>query len=496
MRHVAILLALFAPSAVCAAEKPNVVVILADDLGYGDLSCYGAKLVQTPHCDRLAKEGRRFTQGYAPCSVCSPTRYALLTGRYCWRTALKRQVLSPTAPLHIEPTRLTVASLLKKHGYATAAVGKWHLGYGKGPLTDYNRPLRPGAKEVGFDYHFAVPSNHGDVTRCYVENDAVVGRKDGVPFEIVGRMGTPKALEKPRVDDTVNKTLTGKAVRWIEENKGRPFFLYFTPVAVHNPVTPNKEFRGKSECGIYGDYVLELDWCVGQVLAALDRHKLADNTLVLFSSDNGAVVTDRQLANEFLLNLEDDEGMAVTKHYRQAQMEALKAGHRACGELRGRKHSIHEGGVRVPLLARWPGRAPAGTTSDEVVCLVDVLATCAGLLGEKLPRGAAEDSYDIGPALLGAKLDRPIREATVLQNAEGVLAIRQGPWKLVEAGAVPGGPPKSPWAAEGRKRQLYHLGDDPKEAADVVDKNPEVAGRLAKLLERYREQGYSRPMTP
>lgn len=374
-----------APAPAADVAKPNIVVILADDLGYGDLSCYGAKLVQTPHCDRLAKEGRRFTQAYAPCSVCSPTRYAIITGRYCWRTSLKRQVLSPTAPLHIETTRLTVASLLKKHGYATAAVGKWHLGYGDTPRTDYNKPLKPGPREIGFDYHFAVPSNHGDVTRCYVENDAIVGRKEGVPFEIVGRQGIPKGLEKPRIDDTVNKTLTGKAVTWIEGQKDRPFFLYFTPVAVHNPVTPNRAFRGKSQCGIYGDYILELDWCLGQVLQTLDRLKLADNTLVLFSSDNGGGVTNKEIMAEFQLNLEDDEGQAVTKHYRQAQMDALRAGHKACGELRGRKHSIYEGGVRVPFLVRWPGRAPQATTGDEVVCLVDVLATCAGVMGEPLP---------------------------------------------------------------------------------------------------------------
>lgn len=474
--------------------KPNVVVILADDLGYGDLSCYGAKLIQTPHCDRLAKDGRRFTDAHSPSSVCSPTRYGVLTGRYCWRTSLKSQVLGVTAPLHIEPGRPTLASVLKKHGYATAAVGKWHLGYGSPPRTDYNKPLTPGPKEVGFDYHFGVPSNHGDLTRCFVENDQVVGRAPGVSFELPLKGGLPKGLAQRRVDDRVDTVLTEKALAWLGKHKDRPFFLYFTPVAVHNPVTPNKQFRGQSQCGIYGDYVRELDWCVGQVLGFLDQHKLAENTLVIFSSDNGGVVTADRDSAEFPLTLEDDAAGAVSKHYRAAQRDAYAAGHRACGDLRGRKHSIYEGGNRVPFLARWPGRVPAGTTCDEVICLTDLLATVAALVGEKLPRGAGEDSHDIGPALVGAKLDRPLREATVLHNAEGVFAIRQGPWKLIAEGAAPGPvKKKSPWVAEGTN-QLYHLGDDPRETTNVWAKHPDVVERLVKLLKQYRDQGFSRPM--
>jgi arylsulfatase A-like enzyme len=469
------------------------VVILADDLGYGDTSCYGAKLVQTPNIDRLAKEGRRFTDAHSPSSVCSPTRYGLLTGRYCWRTPLKRQVLGVSAPLHIEPTRVTLASLLKKHGYATAAVGKWHLGYGAPPRTDYNAPLTPGPGEVGFDYHFGVPSNHGDLTRCFVENDQVVGRKPGEAFELPAKGGMPKGLAQPRVDDRVDLVLTEKAVAWLDKNHGKPFFLYFTPVAVHNPVTPNKRFRGQSKTGIMGDYVRELDWCVGEVLAALDRHKVADNTLVICTSDNGGVVTADRDSAEFPLTLEDDEGGAVSKHYRAAQRDAHAAGHRSCGDLRGRKHSIYEGGNRVPYLARWPGKIPAGTTCDELIGLTDLLATVAGIVGEKLPADAGEDSYDVGPALLGEKLGKPVREALVVHNAEGVFAVRRGPWKYIAAGAAPDANRKSPWAREGDKAQLYHLGDDPKEERDVIDKHPEVADSLAKLLKQYRDQGFSRP---
>jgi arylsulfatase A-like enzyme len=475
------------------AARPNVVIILADDLGYGDTSCYGAKLVETPNIDRLASQGRRFTDAHTPSSVCSPTRYGLITGRYCWRTSLKRQVLGVTAPLHIEPTRMTIASLLRGLGYTTAAVGKWHLGYGSGRQTDYNKPLSPGPKDVGFDYHFGVPSNHGDLTRCYIEYEEIVDRKPGENYVLPKKDGMPKGLAKPRVDDRVDITLTEKAVAWIDKNHAKPFFLYFTPVAVHNPVTPNKQFRGQSKCGIYGDYIRELDWSVGQILAALDRHKVADNTLVIFSSDNGGVVTPDKESADFPLTLENDDGGAVTKHYRTAQMDAYKAGHRACGILRGRKHSIFEGGNRVPFIVRWPGKAPAGTTCDELIGLTDVLATVAGIVGAKLPANAAEDSYDIGPAILGKKLTEPIREAIVVHNAEGVFAIRQGPWKLIAAGAAPDANPKSPWTREGAKAQLYHLGKDLQETTNIIAAHPDVADRLGRLLNQYREQGFSRP---
>jgi arylsulfatase A len=489
-----LLAALLAGGSGSAADrKPNIVLVLADDLGYGDTSCYGAKLVETPNIDRLAREGRRFTDAHTPSSVCSPTRYGLLTGRYCWRTSLQRQVLAPAAPLHIEPTRPTLASVLKKHGYATAAVGKWHLGYGKPPRTDYTQPLSPGPKDVGFDYHFGVPSNHGDLTRCFVENDQVVGRKPGEPFELAAKGGMAKGLDQPRIDDRVDITLTENAVAWLDKNHDRPFFLYFTPVAVHNPVTPNKRFRGQSKMGIMGDYIRELDWCVGQILDALDRHKVADNTLVIFTSDNGGVVTADRDSAEFPLTLENDEGGAVSKHYRAAQRTAYAAGHRSCGDLRGRKHSIYEGGNRVPFIARWPGKVPENTTCDELIGLTDVLATVAGIVGEMLPADAGEDSYDIGPALRGEKLAKPIREALVMHNAEGVFAIRRGPWKYVATGAAAGAPKNNQWVKEGENAQLYNLADDPKEERDVLGQHADVADALGKLLKQYREHGFSRP---
>ncbi len=484
-------------AAAAPGRKSNVVVILSDDLGYGDLSCYGATKVSTPSCDRLAREGVRFTHAYTSSSVCSPTRYSLMTGRYCWRTSLQRQVLNVNAPLHIEPSRLTMSSLYKKHGYTSAAIGKWHLGYGPGPTVDWNQPLRPGPLELGFDYHFGVPSNHGDLTKAFVRNDALIGRAPGVPYAVGTRQSGPSGLAQPRVDDRVNITLANEATSFIERSAKQPFFLYFTPVAVHNPVTPNKQFRGKSAAGLYGDYVGELDWAVGQVLGTLDRLKLADNTLVLFSSDNGGVVMSRgggaeRQAAEFPLNLENDDGGAVTQHYRKAQIEAEQAGHNIVGPLRGRKHSIYEGGFRVPFLVRWPGQVKPATTSDEVVQIADLLATSCAMLGEPVPRNAAEDSYNILPAILGQKRKAPIREATVLHNAEGVFAIRQGPWKLIEERTWNDNV-RSLWRTEATN-QLYNLNDDPAETTNVWEKHPDVAARLRALLKKYRDEGRSRPL--
>ncbi len=418
-------------------STPNIVVIVADDVGYGDLACYGATLVKTPHIDRLAREGRRFTDAYSPSSVCSPSRYGLITGQYCWRTSLKRDVLNMHAPLHIARDRLTIASLLKKHGYTTAAIGKWHLGYGPAPQTDYNAPLSPGPRDIGFDYHFGLPTNHGDHTRCYVENDAMIGRRGNERFLLRDVAGMPKGLAEPRIDDRVDLVFTQKATAWIDSVHARPFFLYFAPVAIHEPVTPNKQFRNQSKCGLLGDYIQQLDWCVGQILEALERNKVADNTLVIFFSDNGGISPLPVRPPEYGLILENDDGGAVSAHYQSAHKDALAAGHQSCGILRGRKGSIYEGGHRVPFIARWPKHVPAGTTSDELIGLTDVIATVAGIVGEKLPPDAAEDSYDMGQALRSEEQTKRIREAIVMHNSDGVFAIRQGHWKLIAAGAAP-----------------------------------------------------------
>ncbi len=464
-----------------AGKHPNIVLILADDLGVGGLNCYGAdpKLVRTPNLDRLAREGRRFTDANAPSSVCSPTRYGLLTGRYSWRTSLKMGVLGTHDPLHIEPGRLTLASLLKRQGYRTAAVGKWHLGYGDKKPADYTAKLRPGPQDVGFDYHFGVPSNHGDVTGVFVENDRVFGIRSAQvkPFGRSFYGGRPYVgLDAPqRKDEEVMDELTGRAVRWIEQQApGAPFFLYFTPTAVHEPITPSAKAKGTSGCGPYGDYLHDLDRSVGHVLDALDRGKLAADTLVIFTSDNGGALAT--------------EGQST-------EARAHAAGLRVSGPWRGRKHSVYEGGFRVPFLARWPGRVPAGTVCGETMSLVDLLATAAAIVGEELPPPGkgAEDSVNVLPALLGEKPARPLRSELIVHSADGNFAIRQGPWKWIEGRPHPNA--RKGRAAEFRP-QLYNLASDPAEQKDVLAEHPEVARRLSALLDAHRNRGHSRPAAP
>lgn len=493
-----------------ASRGPNVVIILADDYGYGSAGCYGAdgQLVQTPNIDRLAREGRRFTDANTTSSVCSPTRYSVLTGRYCWRTSLTHEVLGVFSPLHIEPTRLNMASLLKGHGYRTAAVGKWHLGYGdaRGSLlfrTDYAAELSPGPLDIGFDYHFAVPSNHGDLTGVYVLNRFVYGLRSG-QLPAGAKLPGPDSddasfqatytaqdtengraqildLDAPRrKNERVMATLTDKAVGWLaQQPKDQPFFLYFTPVAVHNPVTPDKDLAGHSRAGLYGDWIHELDRSVGRILDALDQQGVARDTLVVFTSDNGGVFRPENTTS--------------------LQTQAYQAGLRVNGSLRGGKHSVWEGGFKVPFLVRWPGRVPAGTTCSEMVSPADLLATTAAIVGQELPAAgqAAEDSHSFLPALLGQSGTPPARSHLIVHSADGVFAIRRGPWKWIEGIPADGIKPAVRKARAGEfQAQLYNLQDDPAETRDVSAAHPEVAKELATLLDRYRDGGFSRQVPP
>lgn len=466
------------PLRAAETKKPNIVLILSDDLGYGSLNCYGADktLIRTPNLDRIAAEGVRFTDANTPSSVCSPTRYALLTGRYCWRTSAKYEVLGTNAPLHIETTRLTLASLLKAQGYSTAAIGKWHLGYGTEKV-DFTKELKPGPLEIGFDYHFGVPQNHGDASGIYVENHRVFGlRSPRIVPSGTSPYGRPFiGIDAPhRVDDQVMDVLTGRAVDWLsKQSPDKPFFLYFTPVGVHEPVTPSARARGTSAAGPYGDWIHDLDHSVGRVLKALDDRKLAQDTLLIFTSDNG--------------------GVLLTDGAR-AEAVAYRAGLRVNGDWRGRKHSVYQGGSRVPFLVRWPGNASAGTTSDETINLVDMLATIAAVVGRSLPEanGAAEDSMNVLPAFLGKKSATPLRGSMIVHSADGVFAIRQGDWKYVEG--KPAKPANLVPAARKNEltAQLYNLKDDPGEAENLVEKHRDVAARLADLLSTSRDKGHTR----
>jgi len=478
-----------------APSGPNIVLLLADDMGYGDPHCFNAdSKAPTPNLDRMAKEGRRFTDAHSPSSVCSPTRYALLTGRYTWRTRLKLGVLNPWDPPLIAADRLTLPALLKRQGYSTAAMGKWHLGWnwsthsGKPVIPekdkpfqdqiDFSRPITEGPTSRDFDYFFGMVGNTVN-SPCLLENDRPIFLGQGKGPEIAGV--SRKLLDNWEERNSL-PVLTEKAVWYIDqraqESPKKPFFLYFALTSPHAPLIPYGQFRGKSGHGDECDFVSQTDDSVGQVLAALERNGLASNTLVLFSSDNGSPGFA-------------DEGAptaSVIKRY----------GHLPNGKFRGMKGDAHEGGHRVPLIARWPGKIPAGTTCDETVCLVDMMATFAALLHENLPQNAAEDSYDILPALLGQDHPRPIREATVHHALIGMFAIRQGDWKLI-LGRGSGGftlpqyfPPK-PGEPEG---QLFNLAEDPAEKNDLYTKHPEIVARLTALLNNYKESGRSAPTPP
>ncbi len=470
------------------AKKPNIVVILADDMGYGDLGCQNPdSKISTPNLDRLATEGVRFTDAHAPASVCSPTRYGILTGRYCWRSRLQSSVLWEWDPPLIEPDRLTLPALLKQHGYATACIGKWHLGWdwpfiGGIPESkeaiacaslDWSKPVAGGPLAAGFDYYFGddVPNFPPYV---FIENDRALS----IPSEMKpeGMFGRPGPMQPGWELEAVMPAITRKAAEWIDRADsvpGRPFFLYFPLTAPHTPIAPAAAFKGRSRAGDYGDYVVEVDWAVGQVLDALERNLRAENTLVVFTSDNGPENSAYKRIQEY--------------------------GHYSMDGLRGLKRDTWEGGHRVPFLARWPGRIVPGATSAETICLTDIMATMAALLGAQLHDDAAEDSYNVLPALLGETRDAPIREATVHHSCSGRFAIRKGPWVLIDART--GDDNKEPgWFTQERRYQphdqpgeLYDLSADLAERRNLYADHPEIVAELKNLLEKYKREGRSVP---
>ena len=468
-----------------AAHKPNIVLILSDDYGWGSSGCYGATLVKTPNLDHLAQQGRRFTHAYAPGSVCSPTRYALMTGRYYWRTSVKDgKVLPANAPLHIETNRLTLASLCKSQGYATAAFGKWHLGMTTERVTDWSKPLKPGPLQVGFDYYYGMAANIGSGPHSFIEDEEVTEHVPGEPIIVHGgsREGeSTSGIKKSWKPDHVMESLTSRVTGWIETNRARPFFVYFAPNAVHEPIVPNPDFT-KSPAGKYGDFIQELDWAVGQVLNTLDKLKLANDTLVIFTSDNGGVVNPNN----------------------PSASAAIKAGLAINGPLRGGKHSEWEGGFREPFIARWPGKVPAGTVSDQVVCLADMAATFASLLQAPLPAGNAEDSFDVLRAFTEPTTGQAVRDNVILQAADATYDLRMGNWKFIERQNAPDfvsvrNKKKAAKAASQKKKaaaredELYNLADDPYETKNVIAEHSDIAARMKKQLAEARDRGYTRP---
>ncbi len=453
--------------------KPNLIVILADDLGYGDIGCFGATKIKTPNIDRLARQGMRFTDAHTAATVCSPSRYGLMTGQSPWRLHKKGNGYS------LDPRRMTMASLLKTHGYRSAAIGKWHLGYSK----DWNQLPITGPLEAGFDYHFGVPQNHNDSSRCYIENHDIVGRKPGEPFRIVKGKEFPEGLAQPRVDDQVGITLTTKALGFIRDHAQRPFFLYFTPCVPHTHIAPAAEFRGTSAAGLLGDYIQELDAHVGLILRTLDELKLTENTLVIFTSDNGGTPKDFKGTQDTKLNLASEAG-DIRKKFMTAKEDAKTLGHVTNGPWRDGKGAPFEGGHRVPFIARWPGRIAPGTSSDYVACLTDLFATAAEVLGARLPDNAGEDSLSLLPVLLGRPPGQPLRPAIFVQGDtnDNAIAICSGQWKVIE----------SINSQNAKVHQLYDLTQDPGETTDVAQKHPEIVQRLAASLAKARADGRTR----
>ncbi len=481
----------------CRGRKrlPNMLLILADDMGYGDLAVQNAdSKIPTPNLDRLASQGVRFTDAHTTSGVCSPTRYSLLTGRYHWRGKLKSGIVDTFGEAVVEPGRMTLPGMLRKMGYRTGCIGKWHLGFtwpfkeprrvlqkGEAYVSedfDWSKRLVGGPTDCGFDFYF------GDDTPnfppyAWIENDRVLSPPT-VQWEASWTPGGEhfECRPGPAVDEwnltKVLPQLADKAVEWIGRqcHSERPFFLYFPLTSPHTPIVPSKEFLSRSGAGLYGDWMVQTDAVVGRVLSALEADGASDNTIVIFTSDNGP------------------EAYAYNR--------LKEHGHASMLNLRGLKRDLWEGGHRVPFLVRWPGVVAPGSVSHEVVCLVDVMATAADLTGYRLPDNAAEDSISILPVLQGRSYEKPLREATVHHSNSGRFAIRRGDWVLIdwEQGndtAVPD------WYDKMRGYEksdtpglLYRLKDDLTEHKNLYTQYPELARELKGLLEKYKRQGRSR----
>jgi arylsulfatase A-like enzyme len=473
-------------TAVSGAGRPNIVYVLCDDLGYGDVQCLNPERgkIKTPNADQLAAAGMIFTDVHSGSSVCTPTRYGVMTGRYAWRTRLQSFVLWGESPRLIAPGRMTVASMLKGAGYATACFGKWHLGLdwattSGGTLSDssnaagkvdFSKPIAGGPVDCGFDQFYGIPASLDMPPYVYIENN----KAESVPTEIThegGRKGLTATGFKA-ID--VLPTLVRKTTDYIQAQakKDKPFFIYMPLNSPHTPIVPTKDWQGKSGLGAYGDFVMETDWALGEVLKALDAAGVADSTLVIFTSDNGC-----------------SPAAGVTSLEKQ--------GHFPSKDRRGYKADIWDGGHRVPFIVRWPAKIKAGATSDQLICLTDLMATCAEIIGEKMPDNAGEDSVSLLPVLLG--LDKaPLREAVVHHSMNGKFSIRQGPWKL-ELCSGSGGwskPKDGDATAKGLPAvQLYDMTSDVGEQINLAGEKKDVVEKLTKLLEKYVADGRSTPGT-
>ena len=496
MRILPLLLAVLVAAVSAAADKPNFIFILADDLGIGDVRAFNPEgKIATPNLDRLAAGGTKFSDAHTPSAVCTPTRYGVLTGRYNWRTKLQSGVLGGLSPRLIEPGRLTVAQLLKDHGYATACVGKWHLGMdwvrhaGKEVealniekpeqvwSVDFTKPITNGPNAVGFDYYFGIAASLDMVPYTFIENDrvTVVPTKETAFPMITDRENGGLTRKGPAAEGfeavDVLPRLAQKAADWIAKSAkgGKPFFLYLPLNAPHTPINPLPEWKGRSGLNAYGDFVMQVDAAVGDVLDALEKTGVAGDTFVVFTSDNGCSPS--------------------------AKFDELRAkGHDPSAGFRGNKADIFEGGHRVPFIVRWPAKVKAGGSSAQTVCLTDFMATVAEIIGAKPPPNAGEDSVSLVPVLMGT--DGPRRAALVSHSINGSFAIREGNWKLCLCAGSGGWSAPRPGTPEEKSLpadQLYDLATDRAEQRNVAAEHPEIVKRLGGLLDKYIADGRSTP---
>ena len=481
-----------------APQKPNVIVILADDLGYGDLKCYGAKNVETPHVDKLASEGIRFTNAHTVAATSTPSRYSLLTGEYAWRRP-DTDIAAGDVKMIIRPEQYTMADMFKSTGYATGAIGKWHLGLGdKAGTQDWNAPLPCALGDLGFDYHYIMAATADRVPCVYIENGKVANYDPSAPIEVSYQRnfeGEPTGKSNPEMlynlkpshghdmsivngisrigfmkgggkalwkDENIADSLT---IQFIEENKDKPFFLYFATNDVHVPRFPHDRFRGKNPMGLRGDAIVQFDYCVGEILNTLEKLGLRENTLIILSSDNGPVVDDGY----------DDKA------------EELLNGHEPAGNLRGGKYSAFEGGTRVPVIVHWPKAINKPEVSDVLISQIDWLASLASLVDARIPKGSAPDSYNRLANLLGQdKTDRPW---VIEQASNHTLSVRTKDWKFIEGSD---GPKMIPW---GPKIETGYLGIpqlyDMKQAGEKVNlatEHPEKVFELQQILRKVRNK--------
>jgi arylsulfatase A-like enzyme len=489
-----------------AARPPNILVVMADDLGYGDVSCYGTKSVRTPAIDQLAREGVRFTSGYASASTCTPTRFSLLTGTYAFRQK-GTGIAAPNGPAIVKPGTETLPSILKRAGYATAVIGKWHLGLGD-PAPNWNGELKPGPLDIGFDHAFLLPTTNDRVPQTFVEGSRVKDLDPADPLWVgdkkpsedhptgmthrntlkmdwshghnqtihngISRIGFYTGGTKARFrDEDLADVWVKEAKRWIEANKKRPFFLYFASHDIHVPRIAHERFQGQSSLGPRGDSILQFDWCVGELMKTLDHLGLAESTLVVLCSDNGPVL---------------DDG------YKDDAVEKL-GDHQPGGPFRGGKYSVWEGGTRTPFITRWKGRiAPA--VSDEVVCTVDFAASFAALAGQTLATSSCLDSFNIVDALMGKPGAHGRDHLLQQDNGSGNFGLRAGDWKLVrleKRGRSEARVSKEEQPLPAARHTLYKLTDDPGERTDLSAAHPEVVERLTAQMDKLIRDGRSRP---